>query len=189
MVRRAYLNSALYQHLSLQLNMIRQFHLLLVSAAILLASCSSQKRQASFVNNLEKPSSQLKIRMESPMLTASKDSIILIFTVINETDKPKQFVKWETPFEPRLGKYFEIKDKMGKEPEFRGPMARRVMPPPPGAYIEVPAHDQVQTKINLADNYHFEAGLYTVTYIGSGVSGLKPTKSIKIKVGNFAATR
>ncbi len=110
----------------------------------------------------------------------AKDSVMLSFTVINPTGKPQRFCKWETPFEPRLGKYFDIEDNKGSKAAFKGAMARRVMPPPPEAYIEVSAHDSVRTVINLANHYTFVADKYTLKYTGGGVSGLNAGNTIRI---------
>jgi len=57
----------------------------------------------------------------------------------------QQFCKWETPFEPRLGKYMEVMDVRENQVAFTGAVARRVMPPPPESYISVPPHDSVTT--------------------------------------------
>ncbi|GAB3930512.1 hypothetical protein GCM10028827_25970 [Mucilaginibacter myungsuensis] len=112
----------------------------------------------------------------------TKDSLFLTFTVVNTTDRTQRFCKWETPFEPRLGKYFEIVNSAGQEADFKGAMARRVMPPPPEAYIEVPAHDSVKTTINLADNYSLAPDKYSISYTGGGVSGLAAGSKLSIYI-------
>ena len=107
---------------------------------------------------------------------------MLSFSIVNHADTVQRFVKWETPFEPFIGKYLEIINAQGNEVQFTGPMARRVMPPPADAYIEVPAHDSVRTVFNAAKNYVFEGGQYTIKYTGGGVSNLDAGKEIKIAV-------
>jgi hypothetical protein len=93
-----------------------------------------------------------------------------------------RFVKWENPFEPRLGKYFEIIDAKGNEAVFKGAMARRVMPPPANAYIIVKSHDKISTRINLADNYDLNSRHYKLRYVGSGISGLQTNKTVKFDI-------
>lgn len=151
------------------------------ASAILVAGCAGQQQLAgtATADGHAVPAQLLKVEMAAAP-SAAIDSVMLTFTVINDTDKSLRFVKWETPFEPRLGKYLEIKDRSGNEAPFKGAMARRVMPPPAEAYIEVPAHDQVRTSINVADNYTFSEGQYTIRYIGGGVSGLKAAKTVKV---------
>lgn len=112
----------------------------------------------------------------------STDSIPLSFTVINHADTAMRFCKWETPFEPHLGKYFEVMNDNGSEAPFKGAMARRVMPPPAESYISVPPHDSVQTTINLAKNYTVTNASYTVRYSGGGVSGLAGGNSVKFVI-------
>jgi len=130
----------------------------------------------------QQQSGKLETRLEATSQAFSTDSVMLSFTVVNHADTAQRFVKWETPFEPFLGKYLEIMDAQGKEAEFRGAMARRVMPPPAEAYMEVAAHDSVNTVFNAAKNYNLAAGTYTIKYTGGGVSGLDGGKEIKITV-------
>ncbi|MDT0678666.1 hypothetical protein [Autumnicola musiva] len=104
------------------------------------------------------------------------------FTVINDNDRVQQFWKWETPFEPRVGKYMEVTDEQGNKAAFKGAMARRVMPPPPESYIEVPPHDSVKTTFNIAKNYCIKSRRYTVKYSGGGVSELEAGNALKITV-------
>jgi hypothetical protein len=154
----------------------------MMAAAFFSASCSSSKSivQTGQSGQGNVPSHQLKTRIRTVFKPLSKDSVMLSFTVINNTGLVQRFCKWETPFEPRLGKYFEVKDSQGNEALFTGAMARRVMPPPPEAYIEVPAHDSVQTEINLARHYTLKAAKYKITYTGGGVSGLEAGNTVTI---------
>ena len=123
---------------------------------------------------------QVYLRAASPSL--SSDSVLLSFTVVNNADSVQRFVKWETPFEPHIGKYIEVLDAQGEEAQFTGAMARRVMPPPAEAYLEVPAHDSLRTEFNLARNYVLKAGSYTLKYTGGGVSNLPETQPLKTTV-------
>ena len=76
----------------------------------------------------------------------------------------------------------EIIDEQGNEALFTGPMAKRVMPPPAESYIQVPPHKSVSTIYNLAKNYSFKPGQYTIKYTGGGISGLESGNKIKITV-------
>src|SRR5690606_4816580 len=130
----------------------------------------------------ETKSAQMKTRLGSANNAFTKDSIMLSFTVFNESDTVRRFCKWETPFDPGIGKYMDILDAQGTEPSFIGAMARRVMPPPPESYIEVPPHDSLKTVFNLADNYAIKAGQYTVRYSGGAMGDFIAGNEIKITV-------
>ncbi|MDP9076285.1 MAG: protease, partial [Bacteroidota bacterium] len=41
------------------------------------------------------------------------DPVELNFTVYNRTDSVKKFLKWQTPFEPLMSKYLDIKNERG----------------------------------------------------------------------------
>ncbi|OOQ57802.1 hypothetical protein [Mucilaginibacter pedocola] len=154
--------------------MIRQINISFIAATIVLSACRTQKtagdtkNEQSYISEAQK----LEVRLQ-PGNNSGKGSAMLVFTVTNPTNKPLRFCKWETPFEPAIGKYFRIMDEKGEEAAFRGAMARRVMPPPASAFTIVPAHSSVKTMISLADKYELSAHRYTVRYTGGGVSGLK----------------
>lgn len=164
--------------------MIRQFSLIICLTAALFAGCQNQKSVTSAndvkQNNSDSHALETHLRMVGNNFTA--DSVQLSFTVVNNADTAQRFCKWETPFEPFLGKYMEIVDDKGNEAQFTGPMARRVMPPPAESYIEVPPHNSVSTNFNLAKNYSIKPGQYTVKYTGGGISGLQTGNEIKISV-------
>ena len=159
-------------------------YILTLFVAIAYAGCQNPKPQAS-ANAEQKDtvqSGKLQVRIGVTGEAFTTDSVLLSFTVTNHADTTQRFCKWETPFEPRLGKYFDITNDKGEEPTFKGAMARRVMPPPAESYIEVPPHDSVRTVINLATNYAVTAGQYTIKYSGGGVSGLEAGNELTVAV-------
>ena len=164
--------------------MIRQFSMFLLISAITCAGCQTTRTISSGKEVTQKSPDVVKLRthLRTSATVISKDSVKLFFTVINEADTVQQFCKWETPFEPQLGKYMEVTDVQDNEVAFKGAVARRVMPPPPGSYIPVPAHDSVTTVFNLAKNYSIKPGQYKAKYIGGGVSGLESSNEIKITI-------
>lgn len=175
--------------------MIRSFALCLLVTAAIATGCqngqqgsgSEAREQDSLASDLLaiKEDTLLKGQLETRLALAgamTTDSVPLSFTVINHTDTAMRFCKWETPFEPNLGKYFEVEDVEGNEAPFKGAMAKRVMPPPAESYITVPPHDSVQTTINLAKNYTITNTSYTVRYSGGGVSGLAAGNEIKFAI-------
>ncbi|WP_342644828.1 hypothetical protein [Mucilaginibacter sp. CSA2-8R] len=158
----------------------------LALAALFAAGCQTQKNKTTAVQDnvpAGADTAKLQTRLYVPAQAISADSVMLTFTVINHGSEPKRFCKWETPFEPRLGKYFDIQNAQGAEAPFKGAMARRIMPPPAEAYLTVAAHDSTTTTINLARNYTLQAGAYTIKYVGGGVSGLEAGNVVKVNVG------
>ncbi len=166
--------------------MKHQLFTIFTLAAIFAAGCHAQKdtttAAAQDSTTAQADTARLQTRLSIPAQTASADSVMLTFTVINQSNQPQRFCKWETPFEPRLGKYFEIQNAQGTEALFKGAMARRVMPPPAEAYLTVAPHDSLTTTINLAHNYTLQPGTYTVKYTGGGVSGLGDGNDVGVKV-------
>jgi hypothetical protein len=165
--------------------MLRQLSTIFALAALLAAGCQTQKNTTTAVQDsipakTDTAKLQTRLSMSSPAVSA--DSVMLTFTVVNQSGQPQRFCKWETPFEPRLGKYFDITNDQGTEAPFKGAMARRIMPPPTEAYLTVPAHNSTATTINLARNYTLQPGNYTVKYVGGGVSGLDAGNEVRVEV-------
>lgn len=101
------------------------------------------------------------------------------FTVYNGTDTVSTFLKWQTPFEPLLGKYLEIKNEQGEEAPYIGAMAKRIMPPPADAYIEIKPQDSLSVKVDILKGYALEKpGKYTINFTSSDLSGLKVDQPI-----------
>lgn len=163
--------------------MIRSVYKLLFAVALIATGCHTPKKLTG--NNAGEQTRDGKTLKTNYMIvgtSSSPNAVHLLFTVTNNTNKPQRFCKWETPFEPRLGKYFEITDSKGNEAVFKGAMAKRMMPPPAEAYITVQAHGSVHAEINLADNYSFNSGCYKIVYVGGGVSGLSSGHAIEATV-------
>ena len=107
------------------------------------------------------------------------DAVQLHFTVYNPADSAQHFLKWQTPFEPLLSKYLDIKDEQGEELQYKGAMAKRMMPPPADAYISIPAKDSLVANVDILKGYALsKPGKYTVTYTSENISGLKVAQSV-----------
>ncbi len=103
----------------------------------------------------------------------------LKFTVANNTDTIQQFLKWDTPFEPLVSKYLDVKDADGTQVNYRGAMAKRAMPPSADSYIKLNPGDSLVAKINLLDGYAItRASKYTIIYVGSNMSGITVRDSV-----------
>jgi hypothetical protein len=107
------------------------------------------------------------------------DSVLLKFTVKNNTDSVQRFCKWHTPFEPLLSKYLDVKNDKGEDVAYQGAMAKRVMPPPASSYMSLNPKDSISANVDLLKAYAIKTpGNYTITYVGENISGLKVKNTI-----------
>lgn len=107
------------------------------------------------------------------------DSVLLKFTVKNNNADTATFCKWHTPFEPLISKYLDVTDENGTEANYKGAMAKRVMPPPASAYTTLKANETLSVNVDLLKGYAIDKpGKYTITYNSSGMSGLTVQKSV-----------
>ncbi|MCC8424654.1 protease [Mucilaginibacter sp. UR6-11] len=103
----------------------------------------------------------------------------LVFTVYNHTDSLVKFLRWQTPFEPLMSQYLEIKDEQGEEVLYKGPMAKRMMPPPASSYLALNPMDSLVAKVDILKGYALtRPAKYTITYTSENVSGLKVRKQV-----------
>lgn len=163
---------------------MKNIKLLLSAASILLASCgvsnkttddSKTAADSTTVATKENQSNEkvLTAKMEIPSTTEAAAPVTLKFTVYNHSDSTLSFCKWHTPFERLMSKYLDVVDETGKEAEYKGPMAKRIMPPPADSYIQVKPGDSISVSTNLKDAYAIEKpGKYSVKYNSSEISGL-----------------
>lgn len=101
------------------------------------------------------------------------------FTVYNNADTVQHFCKWHTPFEPLISKYLDVKSASGEEVNYKGAMAKRMMPPPASSYMAVNPKDSLSVTIDLLKGYDLtKPDLYTITYVGQNMSGLIVRDSI-----------
>ncbi|WP_343670991.1 hypothetical protein [Chitinophaga sp.] len=128
--------------------------------------------------------SVLETVMSAPDKVKAGKPILLKFTVNNPADKEQAFCKWHTPFERWfMNSFFEVTDSKGEPVQYKGVMAKRIMPPPADAYIKVPAKGSVSAEIDLLTGYKIEApGTYKVVYQGEGVSGLTKVNEVTVTV-------
>ncbi|TWI84036.1 hypothetical protein LX66_4398 [Chitinophaga japonensis] len=112
--------------------------------------------------------------MTIPATVKAGQPVMLHFAVRNPSAKELSFCKWHTPFEGFMDAFLHVQESKGAEAQYRGIMAKRIMPPPADAYIRVPAGDSVSVDIDLLKGYAVDVpGTYTVRYQAGGVSGLE----------------
>jgi len=107
------------------------------------------------------------------------------FSVYNNADTAARFCKWHTPFERLMSKYLDVSLEDYTPVDYKGPMAKRVMPPPADSYITLKKGDSTSVDFNLADAYTItKPGAYTIKYNSATVSGIVVKDSLKINVSN-----
>lgn len=144
---------------------------------------NTQKTETTTTTATPETAEELVTTMTVPETVKVGSPIMLQFTVTNNSDKELKFCKWHTPFENFMNSYFEIQDSKGEPAQYRGPMAKRIMPPPDEAYIKVPAKGKVSSEIDLLAGYSITApGTYKVTYQDSGMSGLTNVNEVTFTV-------
>jgi hypothetical protein len=113
------------------------------------------------------------------------EKVTLNFAVQNGGPAEKSFCKWHTPFEPLMSKYLDIKDENGNDAPYKGPMAKRIMPPPADSYLMVKPKDKLSSEVDLLKAYELQAGKkYTISYNSSGISGLKASNTVTFSYTN-----
>jgi hypothetical protein len=107
------------------------------------------------------------------------EPVELKFTVYNTADTAMTFCKWHTPFEPPISKYLDIKSDAGTEVNYKGAMAKRIMPPPADSYIKVNPGDSTSIVADLLKSYAIETpARYTIVYNSQAISGLTVKDSV-----------
>jgi len=162
----------------------------ILSAAILmLSSCSPSTRTAdgstAKTDSVTAPASDQSV--PKPLFATLKikesikagDSVKLRFTVYNTADSVQQFCKWHTPFEPLMSKYLDVKAEDGEEALYKGPMAKRIMPPPADSYIKVKPGDSLSVEVDVLKAYAItKPAKYSITYNAQAMSGLVVKDSV-----------
>jgi len=157
---------------------------LLFVPILFLSACSPTARNAKADTAASSPDgkSTSKILFATMKIKSSikaGDSVKLRFTVYNPTDSVQQFCKWHTPFEPLMSKYLDVKDEKGNEVSYKGPMAKRIMPPPASSYIQVKAGDSLSVDVDVLKSYAItQPARYSINYNAQSMSGLLVRDSV-----------
>lgn len=171
---------------------MKNIHKLLFSSVILLAACSNNLHTADQDGTVSDSTQNAGAMVTEKALTAKmtiapevtlSDSIALKFTVYNNTDSTTSFSKWHTPFEGLMSKYLDVRDESGKEVDYKGAMAKRIMPPPADSYITVNKGDSISVVTDLIKGYAIQKpGKYSIKYNSSEINGLVVRDSISVTI-------
>lgn len=111
------------------------------------------------------------------------DSLMIRFTAVNPTKDTLKFTQYHTPFEGIISKFLTVTDSNGKEIDYMGPMAKRIMPPPADTYHTLAPGQSESVDFDLKKCYKIEKpGTYTLEYNGENISGIANGKAITITV-------
>lgn len=174
---------------------MKNLKLILPAAMLALASCSPATRNAD--DNTAKTDSVTKApvaeqagekalfaKLTIKDTIKTGEPILLKFTVYNYADSVQQFCKWHTPFEPLMSKYLDIKDENGEEVNYKGAMAKRIMPPPASSYQKLNPKDSLSADVDLFKGYSItKPAKYTVVYNSQNMSGLIVKDSVTFIYG------
>jgi len=171
--------------------MIKIKWIISVLAISVFAACSPNSRKtdeqkltdSNTVNTQQQAVKGLKARIAIDKVQSLDKPIEMTFTVYNSADSSQTFCKWHTPFEALMSKYLDIISADGTEVAYKGPMAKRVMPPPADSYVSVAAKDSLSIKVDLTRGYDFKAiGTYTIRYNSGSISGLTAIDSLSFTI-------
>lgn len=155
---------------------MKNLSILISTAAILTLSSCGMNNNAAKNSTAEKG---LFAKMSVKDTVKAGELVELKFTVYNNADTAQSFCKWHTPFEPFISKYLDVKLTSSEEINYKGAMAKRMMPPPASSYITVNSKDSASTKVDLLKGYDLsKPGKYTIIYVGQNMSGLIVKDSI-----------
>lgn len=153
--------------------------LLALSSCVMNNNATKNSSDTTMVTVDSTAEKRLFAKMSMKDTVKAGEPVELKFTVYNNADTAQHFCKWHSPFEPFISKYLDIKSASGEEVNYKGAMAKRVMPAPPSSYITVNPKDSVSTIVDLLKGYDIsKPGQYSINYVGQNMSGLIVKDSI-----------
>jgi len=167
---------------------------ILSAAVLILSSCSQTTRtsETSTTTTDSVTTTTVDSAAAKPLFATMKvkdmintgDSVKLKFTVYNTADSVQHFLKWHTPFEPWISKYLDIKSADGSEVDYKGAMAKRMMPPPAESYMAIQPGDSLSVEADLLKGYAItKPGKYSITYNSTGMNGIVVKDSVVFSYG------
>lgn len=158
---------------------MKNIRLIIPAFLVLFSACSEATRNTATTknesNNLTTAdkTDSLEVKLKINGNVASGEPLLLRFVVHNNTDSTKKFCIWHTPFEPLMSSYLSITNEKGEETQYKGAMAKRIMPPPASSYTKVNPGDSLVANADLLKAYDLKKGAsYKAIYTGGNMSGL-----------------
>jgi hypothetical protein len=159
---------------------MKNFKLIIPALLVLFSACSEATRNTANAKSdsvaqtsTASRTDSLEAKIQVNGNVAPGDPLTLRFVVYNNSDTTKSFCIWHTPFEPLMSSYLSITNEKGEEAQYKGPMAKRVMPPPASSYSKVKPGDSLVANADLLKAYDLKKGSsYKAVYTGGNMSGL-----------------
>ena len=140
----------------------------MITFSFILLLASACNRSASDGTNEGKSAEAVTTKISLPEKLKAGGTMNLTMKIENGTKNDYKFLKWNSPFENNfLGDYLNIVDEKGAKVEYRGPMAKRMWPPPAEAYDIVVPGKFAESTIDISQAYPINLpGKYSVQYEG-----------------------
>ncbi|MEH3114194.1 protease [Pedobacter terrae] len=158
---------------------MKNIRLIIPALVVLFSACSEATRNTattkseSISQTAAQKSDSLEVKLKINGNVINGEPLLLRFVVLNNTNIAKKFCIWHTPFEPLISSYLSITNEKGEEAQYKGAMAKRVMPPPASSYTQVKPGDSLVANADLLKAYDLKKGSsYKAVYTGGNVSGL-----------------
>jgi len=96
-------------------------------------------------------------------LKESKSVGVFNFEILNDESEIYTFLIYNTPFEGIFADMFEVTSRDGEIMSYMGPVARRVIPAPPSAYIHLYPANSLSVEVNISKYYEITAsGIFKI---------------------------
>jgi len=158
---------------------MKNIRIIIPALFVLFSACSEATRNTATNKNdnsiqtAANKTDSLEVKLKINGNVATGEPLLLRFVVYNNTDSAKKFCIWHTPFEPLMSSYLSITNDKGEEAQYKGAMAKRVMPPPAASYTQVNPGDSLVANADLLKAYELKKGSsYKAVYTGGNMSGL-----------------
>jgi len=158
---------------------MKNIRIIIPALLVLFSACSEATRNTATNKNdnsiqtAANKTDSLEVKLKINGNVATGEPLLLRFVVYNNTDSAKKFCIWHTPFEPLMSSYLSITNDKGEEAQYKGAMAKRVMPPPAASYTQVNPGDSLVANADLLKAYELKKGSsYKAVYTGGNMSGL-----------------
>jgi hypothetical protein len=143
----------------------RVFSLWIVVALVVLDACALTVEG----NPVVPTATGLSATLEAPARLPDGNTVIVQFTLTNNSDVDLYVLKWYTPMEGIGGEIFRV-ERDGQAIPYTGILAMRGDPTPEG-YQPLEAGQSASAEVDLATSFDFsQAGEYTIEFLSPGIS-------------------
>ncbi len=120
-------------------------------------------------NTVTPPAPELSASLELPAGLPDGDTVMLQFTLTNNSDADLYVLKWYTPLEEIGGEIFSV-ERDGQVIPYAGILAMRGDPTPEG-YVLLEAGQSASAEVDLATSFDFsQPGEYTIEFLSPRIS-------------------